>query len=165
MIEDPLPKPQRRIRQSLPTEEDSLNLLYKFQAAIGDVYHFIDQRQSADHLTTFFHSTSPTKSNDTWYIELLLILALGQLFSARRETETPPPGTAYFLEARDRLPDVQQLLLEPVLGIEIMCLLAVYLWICDKGDDAYIYVCHSFTNRSQSRCLLDGITRWALGYG
>lgn len=141
-----LSKFQQKVQQILPSEEDSLSLLYKFHGSISDAYHFVDQRQSADRLASMFHPTSSTKFNDMWYAEILLILALGQLFSGQSNTQTYPPGTIYFLEARDRLPNVEQLLLEPVLGIEIMCLLALYQLCCDKGSDAYVYVRFYFTH-------------------
>jgi len=140
IIGEPFSKFHQKVRQHLSTEEDSLSLLCTFHASIGDAYHFVDQRQSADRLASTFHSTSSMKFNDMWYTEILLILALGQLFSSRKNTQTNPPGKVYLLEAKDRLPTVEQLLSEPVLGIEIMCLLAMYDLCCDKENDAYIYV-------------------------
>lgn len=86
--------------------------------------------QSEDHAT-------PT----TWYVELLLVFAIGQLLDGQtRSIHDQPPGYTYFQQAMDILPNACTLQNEGTLGVEIMALATFYLQCSDRKDDAYVNV-------------------------
>lgn len=129
---------------SLPNEQEAHRILESFISTSGDAYHFFDQRLFADRLISFYQSPVNLRESDSlWYIELLLVLALGQLFSGDSGIERDPPGVAYFLEAKLLLPDISTLRKSPTQGVEILCLMSFYLQCCDQKEDAYIHVCTS----------------------
>lgn len=125
----------------LPSEQEAHKILEIFISTSGDIYHFFDQRLFADRLISFYRSpTNSTNPNDLWYIELLLVLAIGQLFSGDSGTDIDPPGATYFLEAKLLLPNNDSLRKSETLGVEILCLMSFYLQCCDQKEDAYINV-------------------------
>jgi proline utilization trans-activator len=77
----------------------------------------------------------------TWYVELLLVFAIGQLLQGEaREVDGQPPGSTYFRQAMDLLPNPCTLQSLGAIGIEIVGFITFYLQCSDRKDDAYVYV-------------------------
>lgn len=71
---------------------------------------------------------------------MLLIFALGKSILAREHFESGPSGSSYFTRAMDALPDMRCLHDCPVLSIEILCLITLFMHAADMLQEAYIYV-------------------------
>lgn len=126
----------------IPSRHDAQRLVDNFICTMGNSYHFLDQRLFLDHLASLYQLPITLKSFDTiWHIKFLLVLALGMLFSNELVQETNPPGINYYLKARDLLPNTSTLSsIRGTEGVEVLCLMSLYLQCCDQMEDAYIYV-------------------------
>ena len=80
------------------------------------------------------------KSSKSWYIKFLLILAFGKAFLERSGDKTSPPGSNYFIQAMDLLPNTEAMYREPIMAIEILCMVSLYLQSVDMRRSAYSYV-------------------------
>ena len=130
----------------LPSEQEAHDKVEIFVSALGDAYHFFDQRLFADRLESFYQSPINLRDSESlWHIEFLLVLALGNLFSGDISTDMHPPGITYFLAAKNLLPDINTLRRGRTLGVEILCLMSLYLQCCDQKEDAYIDVRASYS--------------------
>lgn len=79
-------------------------------------------------------------ANDLWYIELLMVLALGELLQGQLKDDQVFPGMKYYVEAERHLPSLVTLRKKGILAVEIMSMMAFYLQCADRRDDAYVYV-------------------------
>ncbi|KAH8808996.1 fungal-specific transcription factor domain-containing protein [Xylogone sp. PMI_703] len=122
-------------------EQEANEYLEIFISNIGDAYHFFDQRLFLDNLVSFYQLPPNSRDlNSLWYVQLLLVIAIGQLFSRTSEHATRPPGISYFLEAKWLLLNIITLREEAVQGAEILSLMAFYLQCCDQIEDAYVAI-------------------------
>ncbi len=125
----------------LPSESQAYQLQESISVTLGDAYYIIDHRQFADRIASIYQShRDGTQASDLEFIRFLLVLALGSLIIPHTNDNMHPPGIDYFLRAKSVLPDIASLRQEPVIAIEVLCLLSFYLQCCDQRDDAYIYV-------------------------
>lgn len=123
--------------------EESHRLHRLFMCYMGVTQHFLDNRAFTDNLTVFYRSArSRAQMRDSlWYVQYLLILAMGKLLDDRLGT-TQPPGAEFFGEALRRLPSLHGLGGAGSIGVEILALTATYLQWVGKKHDAYLYVCY-----------------------
>ncbi|ETS86216.1 hypothetical protein PFICI_00044 [Pestalotiopsis fici W106-1] len=129
-------------RPDLPSEQDSHRLLGLFLSYMGVNQHYLDPRTFVDTMAELFQSpTSRLHQMKTmWFIQYLLIMAMGKLMDTDTETSGPHPGVSYFAEAMRLLPQQYELGSHGVISVEILCLVALYLQWCDRKHDAYLYV-------------------------
>ncbi|KAM0713407.1 hypothetical protein Q7P37_010369 [Cladosporium fusiforme] len=120
---------------------ESFRLHHLFIRYMGVTQHFLDDRAFVDNLILFFRSPRSQSQlrGSLWYLQYLLILAMGKLLD-----DTPgatlPPGAEYFAEALRRLPPLHELGAYGAIGVEILALIATYLQWVGKKQDAYLYV-------------------------
>lgn len=108
--------------------------------SVGKLQHLFDPRQFSDRLSISYEDGSlRVDPRDLWYVELLMVFALGELLRGTLKNKASLPGKVYFCEARQRVPDFLALRSSGVLGVEIMGLLAFYSQCADRRDDAYVY--------------------------
>jgi hypothetical protein len=62
-----------------------------------------------------------------WYLQFLLVISFGKAFLVRIEAIVgmPIPGSEYFIRAMKMMPDVMNLHQDPILAIEILCLVSL----------------------------------------
>ncbi|KAK5729329.1 hypothetical protein LTR17_012054 [Elasticomyces elasticus] len=111
-------------------------------ASIGRLQHLAEPRSLSHKLSETYRTQYGTHTIDgIWYVELLLVFAIGQLLQGEtRDVDGQPPGFAYFEQAMDRLPNSCTLQRSGTIGIEIMGFITFYLQCSDRKDDAYVYV-------------------------
>lgn len=80
------------------------------------------------------------KMQTLWFSQFLLVMALGKLVGYNDAIPGDQAVEAYFVEARRRLPPMDELGSYGVVSVEIMCLASIYLHWNDRKHDAYLYV-------------------------
>lgn len=128
--------------QEIPAEDEACRLLEIVIFYIGETQHHFDVREFADRLGAFYaNSHDPAQQQTPWFLEMLLVLAIGQLFSGRTDDQNEIPGSKLFYYAYRSLPALGELYTHGVLGVEILALVAVYLQNLNRKDEAYLHVC------------------------
>lgn len=124
-----------------PTEGDAYSMLDIVVLNVGISQHLFDVRTFLDRLSSLFDDNAPDGTvPELWYAECLLVFAIGRLLQAKWDDMSKPPGDEFFREALKRIPDFSSLRKQGVLGVELMGLIALYLQIADRKEDAYLYV-------------------------
>lgn len=108
----------------------------------GPLYRLYDKALFLDRLKAFYAGAESGEMQQPglWHIQMLLVFALGRAILAREHFKTGPAGTTYFLRALEALPNTHRLHEDPVLAIEILCLVAMFMQAIDAGQEAYGYV-------------------------
>lgn len=124
------------------TQAESRRLLEVVVFYIGKTQHHFDIRQFSDRLGLYFADPQHARwQNDPWLLEMMLVLAIGKLFSGDFDDGCDVPGGKLFEHAHQSIPTLSQMLVHDVLGVEILALAAVYLQNLHRKDEAYFYVC------------------------
>lgn len=124
-----------------PTETEAEELLATVMSSVGKLQHLFDPRAFSDRLSRDYRSiTAGSYPEDVWYVEMLLVLAVGAILKGRKVDSDSFPGAQFFTEATMRSPDLIQLRAAGTLGVEINGLSAFFLQCADRKDDAYVYV-------------------------
>lgn len=97
------------------------------------------------YLDTFYarpppSSTPCARKERLWYIHFLLLLAFGKAFTSRKDRGRRPPGAEFFTRAIELLPSTVTLSREPIMSVEILMCLALYIHCIDYRMSAYNYV-------------------------
>ncbi|GKT41194.1 proline utilization trans-activator [Colletotrichum spaethianum] len=109
---------------------------------IGYTQHHIDTREFSDRLAFFYSNLGDASQSQTpWYLEMLLVFAIGKLFSGSFDVEEKSglPGSGMFAYVQSKLPSLSELYGLGKLGIEIHALAAVYLQNANRKEEAYLY--------------------------
>lgn len=135
-------------RDSLPLVQDELPSRHyaKYLAEtvlfhLGDIYHVFDRETFMEQLDHFYDEglcNKPLKG--LWSVQFLLVIAFGKLFLRRGASSLGPPGASDFLRAMKLQPDVLDLWDDPILRIEILFLISLYLNTSDMRATAYSFV-------------------------
>jgi proline utilization trans-activator len=110
---------------------------------LGALYHLYDSSVFLRKLEEFYTEREAGIEHPTslWHIQMLLVFACGKSILAREAYSTGPTGISFFQLTIEGLPDFRALQQEPMLAIEILCLLALFLEAADIRSAAYGYVC------------------------
>ncbi|KAL2882204.1 hypothetical protein SGCOL_002472 [Colletotrichum sp. CLE4] len=135
---------------TLPSEDEARRLFESMTFFIGYTQHHIDTREFSDRLAFFYanlgdNSQAISQAQMPWYLEMLLVFAIGKLFSGGFDGEEkggglPVPGASMFAHVQARLPSLSELYGLGKLGIEIHALAAVYLQNANRKEEAYLYI-------------------------
>lgn len=96
------------------------------------------------NLDHHYSGNQSSEGKDLWHVQFLLVVAFGKLFLRRGASTLGPPGAVEFLQAIKLKPDVLELWEDPVLSIEILCLISLYLFTVDMRSSAYTFVSFEF---------------------
>ena len=126
---------------TIPSLEESQDLLDRFLFYLGVSQHFFDPRTFSDSMVLLFQDeqTQEHQMHTIWFTEYLLVMAMAKLMDVE-DPSSQPPGASLFAEAMRRLPPLHQLGEEGAITVEILTLIATYLQWCDRKHDAYLYV-------------------------
>ncbi|KZF23871.1 hypothetical protein L228DRAFT_282548 [Xylona heveae TC161] len=126
---------------TIPSPEESQQLLDRFLFYLGVSQQFFDPRTFSDCMTLLFQNeeTRENQMRTTWFTEYLLVMAMAKLIDVE-DPSFQPPGADLFAEAMRRLPRLYQLGEEGVIAVEILTLITTYLQWCDRKHDAYLYI-------------------------
>ena len=124
-----------------PKEDEANDLLNTVLASIGNLQHLIDPRSFSDRLQRFYDQT-PEHSipKDLFYVQALMVFALGGLLQGKLREGSSFPGDGYFLESVNLLPSLCTLRNSGTIAVETLGLFAFFLQCSDRKDDAYVHV-------------------------
>lgn len=124
----------------LPSLDFALYLLNTVKFRLGQMYHLFEENTFMVKLQAFYANGPLVEPNDRlWYVQYLLIMALGQALLSGFVQEKPS-GSTFVGRAVELLPDSFGLFEDPILAIEVLCCLALYLQSVDHRNSAYTYV-------------------------
>lgn len=116
--------------------------LYSAQYAyIGTIFSFIQPNQFEGYLRQIYAQRldSSVRENRLIVCQVLMVLALGQMYSINQWTGNDgPPGFVYFKSALQFLPDIHEK--GSVQFIEALCYVAYYMQNLNRRDAAFLYV-------------------------
>lgn len=124
----------------------SLNYaLYLFQTVkfhLGRAYRFFDEELFINHIHEFYNSTSNEKAVEPrfWFVQFLMVLALGNAFLSRPRNQKDPPGSKYFSRAMSAMPNYTSTGKDSLLAIEALALVGLYLYAIDHRESAHVHV-------------------------
>ena len=128
-------------KNDLPSLDHALYLTNTVKFRICQMFHLFDEAEFSKELHEFYKEQSEKlRSSKMWYIKFLLIVAFGKAFLERSTRPTSPPGSTYFIQAMNLLPNSEVLYREPIVAIEILCMISLYLQCSDMRRSAYSYV-------------------------
>lgn len=129
---------------SIPTKEYAIHLIQMVKFHCCQLFHLYDEQEFMGCLDAFYSQPSPRRVNSMkeklWYIHFLLLLAFGKAFVSRRCHGRRPPGAEFFTRAVQLLPNTVALSSEPMISVEILTCLALYIHCLDYRISAYNYV-------------------------
>ena len=126
---------------NVPAVDHALYLMHTVKFHICQLFPLFDEAEFMIELHEFYGEPSEKmKSSKMWYINFLLILAFGKAFHGQSANTTSPPGSSYFVQAMNLLPNTEAMYREPIVAIEILCMVSLYLQSVDMRRSAYSYV-------------------------
>ncbi|KAI8313083.1 putative transcriptional regulatory protein [Colletotrichum sp. SAR11_59] len=131
---------------ALPSEDEGRRLFESMSFFIGYTQHHIDTREFSDRLAFFYANLGdPSQTQTPWYLEMVLVFAIGKLFSGAFDGNDEAagaglPGEGMFRYVQGRLPSLSELFGLGKLGVEIHALAAVYLQNANRKEEAYLYI-------------------------
>lgn len=129
---------------SIPTREYATHLIHMVKFHCSQLFHLYDEQEFMGYLNTFYSQQSPdtpiTRKERLWYIQFLLVLAFGKAFVSKRCHGRRPPSAELFTRALELLPSKVTLSREPMISVEILTCLALYIHCLDYRMSAYNYV-------------------------
>lgn len=137
-----------KITVSIPTKEYAIHLIHVVKFHCCQLFHLYDEQEFMGYLDAFYSQPPPatpsTRKERLWYIQFLLLLAFGKAFVSRRCHGRRPPGVEFFTRAIELLPSTVTLSREPMMSVEILICLALYIHCLDYRISAYNYVSLQF---------------------
>ncbi len=126
----------------LPSNDVAEYLATTVSVHFGALYHLHDKTTFLRKLQEFYVNQDAGIHNPTglWHIQMLLVFACGKSILAREAHSSGPAGVSFFRPAIEGLPDIRALQQEPILAIEVLCLMALFLEAADIISAAYSYV-------------------------
>ncbi|QKX53234.1 uncharacterized protein TRUGW13939_00310 [Talaromyces rugulosus] len=127
----------------------SLNYaLYLFQTVrfhLGRAYRFFDEELFINNIHDFYNSGSDEKAVEPrfWFVQFLMVLALGNAFLSRPRNQKEPPGSKYFARAMSAMPNYTSTGKDSLLAIEALALVGLYLYAIDHRESAHVHVGHA----------------------
>ncbi|KAH6989083.1 hypothetical protein BKA56DRAFT_641098 [Ilyonectria sp. MPI-CAGE-AT-0026] len=123
-----------------PSLSEAHALLDTVLRSVGKLQHLFEPRALSDRLSmTYAQPPSPTHAKDMWYIELLMVFALGELLQGRLRSGVIFPGADFYLEAEKHLPEFSSLRENGIQSVEVIGMMTFFLQCADCRDDAYVY--------------------------
>lgn len=147
-----IPKPTLDI----PSIDYALYLTNTVKFHLGQTYHLFDEEDFTKGVHDFYSrgaKQEPTADTRLWYIQFLLIMAFGKALLVPAAPGQGPPGSGLVSRALELLPDNPGLYQDPILSVEILCCLALYMQSVDHRNSAFTYV-----RWLTSRCYLLGFS-------
>lgn len=107
------------------------------------MFHLFDEDTFMASLYRFYADPNQeVETGDLWYIQLLIILAFGKAFVGNKTQDQRPLGAELFIRALQLLPNLSILWREPMISIETLCCVSLYLQCLDFRHAAHNYVSH-----------------------
>ncbi|KIW80709.1 hypothetical protein Z517_07325 [Fonsecaea pedrosoi CBS 271.37] len=125
----------------LPSLDYAIYLVNTVNFHLGGILRLFDEYEFLQNLHEFYNQGSQkARAHKLWYIQCLLLLALGKGFLNVRNSPDNTSSTDYFVRAMSILPDTTELYEEPVLAVEVLATVALYFYCLDMKQSAYSYI-------------------------
>lgn len=134
-----IPKPT----VDIPSLDYAIYLTNTVKFHLCQTYHLFDEDFFMTGLHDFYGKDpkqEPTTDTRLWYIQFLLVMAFGKALLLPAAPGQSPPGSGLVSRALELLPDHSGLHQDPILSVEILCCLALYLQSVDHRNSAFTYV-------------------------
>jgi hypothetical protein len=125
----------------MPTEEYAEHLTNTLSLALHPLYHLFDKAAFLVKLRQFYAVSSAGRQESTnlWHILMLVVFAFEHSILAREVGPSGPLGAVYIARAVEAMPNNHRLHREPVISIELLCMLALFMQAMDMRLVAYQY--------------------------
>lgn len=132
-------------RSGLPSRDQAIYMLNTVCFHFGHLYQSFDEEDFTRNLDEFYcNASAKVQESRLWYVQFLVVLAFGEaLLAPVRRASNTASWTKYFSRAMSLLPDTTALWQDPLLAIEVLALIALYLHSVDMRDSAYCYIGHA----------------------
>lgn len=126
----------------IPSLDFAMYLTNTVRFHLGQLYHLFHEKTFMDGLHEFYDrgpQAEPLPGGHLWFVHFLLIMGFGQaLLSGSMGNR--PGGSELISRAIELLPNSFGLYQDPILSIEMLCCLALYLQSIDHRNSAFLYV-------------------------
>ena len=130
----------------LPTADDARYLFNTLRHHLGQMYRLLDDNAFLASLEDFYRggpSRDQADANRLWFIQFLLVVALGRAILSQLRLKKEPPGAKFFQRAMSLLPDHGSLWKDSLMAIDILAMIGLYLYCIDQRESGHIYVSFS----------------------
>jgi proline utilization trans-activator len=125
----------------IPSIDYAIFLINAVKFHCAQLVHLFDEEEFMANLHAFYsNSESGVWKESLWYIHFLLIIAFGKTFVQHKNHAPRPPGADFFVQALQLLPDTNRLCREPVMAVEILCCISLYLQALDSRNAAHVTI-------------------------
>lgn len=127
----------------LPSLDYALHLFQIVQFHLGQAYRIFDHDSFVTRIRQFYNSPSDGKAAEPrfWFVQFLMVLALGNAFLSRPRNQKDPPGAKFFARAMSAMPNYTSTGKDSLLAIEALALVGLYLYAIDHREAAHVHVC------------------------
>jgi hypothetical protein len=125
----------------IPSIDYTIFLINAVKFHCAQLVHLFDEDEFMANMHAFYSNSERSAWKESlWYVHFLLILAFGKTFIQVKGNTPRPPGADFFIRAVQLLPDTTRLCREPVIAVEILCCIALYLQALDSRNAAHVTV-------------------------
>jgi hypothetical protein len=127
----------------LPSLDYALHLFQIVQFHLGQAYRLFDHDSFVARIRQFYNSPSDGMATEPrfWFVQFLMVLALGNAFLSRPRNQKDPPGSKFFARAMSAMPNYTSTGKDSLLAIEALALVGLYLYAIDHREAAHVHVC------------------------
>jgi len=125
----------------LPSVDQAIHAFNAVQFYLGQIYRLFNEDFPAE-IRYFYEQRTIGEGvfSRMWFVQLLLILAFGKVFSSRTRTERCPVGSKFFLQAMSIMPSETCTGKDSLATIENLALISLYLYSIDHREGAHSHV-------------------------
>lgn len=127
---------------ALPSQDHAIYLVNTVNFHIGHFLHLYDDEEFMKNLDEFYGDVQQkVQKSKLWYIQFLVVMAFGEtLLLPASKTSQSSACSPYFTRAMSLLPDITEMWNDPILSVELLALVALYLYSLDMRDSSCCYV-------------------------
>lgn len=127
---------------ALPSQDHAIYLVNTVNFHIGHFLHLYDDEEFMKNLDEFYGDVQQkVQKSKLWYIQFLVVMAFGEtLLLPASKTSQSSACSQYFTRAMSLLPDITEMWNDPILSVELLALVALYLYSLDMRDSSCGYV-------------------------
>ncbi|KAL4942658.1 hypothetical protein BDV06DRAFT_235261 [Aspergillus oleicola] len=126
----------------LPSLDYALYLFNIVRFRLGQGYRFFETDLFITRMNSFYHARHDENATEPrfWFVQFLMVLALGNAFLARPRNQKDPPGSKYFARAMAAMPPFTSTGKDSLLAIEALALVSLYLYAIDHREAAHVHI-------------------------
>ena len=136
------PTPDSPDTSNLPSLDYALHLFQIVRFHLDQSYRLFDEEAFTARIHEFYSNRSDSKAAEPrfWFVQFLMVIALGNAFLLRPRNQKDPPGSKYFARAMSAMPNYTSTGKNSLLAIEALALVGVYLYAIDYREAGHLHV-------------------------